>query len=339
MEYKLGFSSLLLLSLIIAFLVTTTSSLTYNAAWLYTFSTLVPFYYVIYQSWIYPFYISPLRFVPTVPGFPLWGQTRTIIAEEIGVPQRRWHKEHGPIIRYFYIFGVARLSIIDEQALKQIMIRNPYVWQKPPFTKNWLASVLGEGILLAEGDKHVRQRKALAPAFSTSAIKELSPVFWRKALLLSRLWRAEIGNVQTRSIEILEWLNRTTLDVIGEAGFGIEFDALNHPETPMNEACHRFFKFDNWDRLYHGIESQFGLEKYLPMKTKHEIAATRRTFVNIASKIINDKQSKKLSKTISRERDIIALVVRDNSTASGKLEGEMTFESMRDQSSYFHQAS
>ena len=333
MEYKLGFSSLLLLSLMIAFPIARFPSLTYIAAWLYTFSIVVPFYYIIYQSWIYPFYISPLRFVPTVPGFPLWGQTLTIISEEIGVPQRRWHKHHGPIIRYFYIFGVARLSVIDDQGLKQIMIRNPYVWQKPSFTKNWLAPVLGEGILLAEGDTHVQQRKALAPAFSTSAIKELSPVFWRKALLLSKLWRAEIGNAQTLSIEILEWLNRTTLDVIGKAGFGTEFDSLNHPETPMNEAYHQYFKFDNWDRLYHGFESQFGLGKYLPMKTKHRIAATRRTFLEIASKIIHDKQSKKLSRTLSRERDIIALIVRENSTASGKLEGKLTYESMRDQGS------
>lgn len=323
----------------IAFLVAKISSCTYIAAWLYSFFIFVPFYYVIYQSWIYPFYISPLRFVPTVPGFPLWGQTRTIITEEIGVPFRRWHKDHGPIIRYFHIFGITRLSVIDEQALKQIMIRNPYIWRKPHFTKDWLAAVLGEGILLAEGDTHVQQRKALAPAFSSSAIKELSPVFWRKALLLSKLWRAKIGNVQTVSFEILDWLNRTTLDIIGEAGFGTEFDSLNHPETPMNQAYRRYFKFDNWDRLYHAIESQFGLGKYLPMKTKHEIAAARRTFVSIASKIIHDKQSKKLSKTISRERDIIALIVRDNSTASGQLEGGMTFESMRDQSSYTPQAS
>lgn len=169
------------------------------------------------------------------------------------------------------------------------------------------------------------------PAFSISAIKELSPVFWRKALLLSKLWRAEIGRNQTLSIEVLEWLHRTTLDVIGEAGFGTDFDSLDHPETPINEAYHGFFKINNWGRLYHGLESQFGLGKYLPLRTKREVAAARRTFVKIASGIIRDKQSKKLSKAISRERDIIALVVRESSTASGKLEGEMTFETMRDQ--------
>lgn len=136
MEYKPGFSSLLVLTFLIALIVTKASSLTYMAAWLYTFSIFKPSYYVIYQCWIYPFYISPLRSVPTVPGFPLWGQTFTIITEEIGVPQRRWHKQYGSIVRYFYLFGIARLLVIGDQPLRQIVIRNPYIWQKSSFIKS-----------------------------------------------------------------------------------------------------------------------------------------------------------------------------------------------------------
>ncbi len=333
MEYKLGFLSLLFSTFVIAFFLSTFSSLSHFAAWLYTLLIFVSSYYIFYQSWIYPFYISPLRSVPTVPGFPLWGQTFVIITEEVGVPQRRWHKDKGPILRYFQLFGRARLSVIDDEALKQITVRNPYIWEKPAMSKNFLGPMLGEGVLLAEGNTHVQQRKALAPAFSISSIKTLSPIFWQKALLLSDLWQAELRkeNTQTASIEVLEWLNRATLDIIGDAGFGTNFDSLNHPERPIREAYQRFFKFDNWDRLYHGLQSQTTLAKYLPMRTKREILAARRTLVSIASDIIHDKQSKKLSQTLSGEKNIIALVVRDNSTASGEMEGNLTFETMRDQ--------
>lgn len=44
--------------------------------------------YVLIWSWIYPFYLSPLKHIPTVPGFPLWGHFREIVTEEVGVPQR-----------------------------------------------------------------------------------------------------------------------------------------------------------------------------------------------------------------------------------------------------------
>ncbi|MCJ1459607.1 hypothetical protein MMC28_009986 [Mycoblastus sanguinarius] len=333
MTYQLGFPSLLFLTLVIASFIATLSSPTFLAAWIYTFFIFIPSYYIIYQSWIFPFYISPLRFVPTVPGFPLWGQTLTVATEEVGVPQRRWHKQHGPILRWFLPFGVARLSVIDDEALRQILIRNPYVWRKPPTTKHHLAYMLGDGVFSAEEDAHVQQRKALAPGFSISSIKALSPVFWRKALLLSQLWRAELRNenAKTKSIEVLEWLGRTTLDIMGEAGFGTNFDSLNHPETPMRMAYQRVFNFDSDGRLFHGLLSFTTLAKYLPMRANRELVAARRTAVSIASEIIRDKQSKKLSKTLSREKDIIALIVRDNSTANGKIEGKMTFETMRDQ--------
>ena len=76
--------------------------------------------YVFYLSYIFPFYISQLRNVPTVPGFPLWGQFYEIITQEVGVPQRKWHQEHGPIIRYFFPFGAERLAVADDDAIKQV---------------------------------------------------------------------------------------------------------------------------------------------------------------------------------------------------------------------------
>lgn len=76
--------------------------------------------WTFYISYIYPFYISELRHVPTVPGFPLWGQFYEIITQEVGIPQRKWHIEHGPIIRYFFPFGAERLAVADDDAIKQV---------------------------------------------------------------------------------------------------------------------------------------------------------------------------------------------------------------------------
>ena len=339
MEYKLGFSSLLCLTCVIAFLASYLFSLAPFSAWLLTISTVFPSYLILYESWIYPFYISPLRFVPTVPGFPLWGHLHILITEEVGVPQRRWHQQYGPIVRSFGAFGRPRLSIIDEEALKQITVKDPYLWPKPQAFTSFIAPILGGGLVLVEGDTHIQQRKALAPGFSISSIKTLSPIFWRKAMDLSKFWHAKISEeraqakekAQGSSIEVLDGLNRASLDIIGEAGFGTKFNALTLPDTPIRVAYQQYFRFDKWDRLYHGLLTQTPLAKYLPMTAKRELMAARRTIMGIASDIIRDKQSKKLSQTLSREKDIIALVVKEHSTPSGRIEGQLTFESMRDQ--------
>lgn len=99
----------------------------------------------LFHGWFYPTYLSPLRHIPTVPGFPLWGHFYTIITTECGVAQREWHAKYGGIIRYYFPFGAERLSIADDDAIKQMTVRNPYNFPKPVRAKMWMMPVLGEG--------------------------------------------------------------------------------------------------------------------------------------------------------------------------------------------------
>lgn len=76
------------------------SQLSTSLAIIVTYATIVPLYIVVYCSWIWPVYLSPLKDIPTVPGFPLWGSFLEIITTECGLPQRKWHKAYGPS-KYF----------------------------------------------------------------------------------------------------------------------------------------------------------------------------------------------------------------------------------------------
>lgn len=288
-------------------------------------------YLFIWRSWIYPFYVSELKAVPTVPGFPLWGQFFEIITTECGIPQRKWHKDHGPIVRYFFPFGAERLSVADDDALKHMTVRNPYNYPKPVRAKLWMVRILGEGVLLAEGPEHVHQRKALAPGFSIQSIRALTPIFWDKALLLSRCWHQEMlqDRVSTKSFEILEWLNRTTLDIIGSAGFGYDIDSLIYPETPIREAYRLVFAFDIWSRLLHGIQAFVPSSKYLPAQMNRDMETSRSIIVDKATEIIHEKQAEAEENTTAK--DIIALIARDNKKLQDKGGAGLSFETMRDQ--------
>ena len=285
--------------------------------------------YLVYWSYIYPFHVSPLRNVPTVPGFPLWGQFFTIIRCEVGVPNREWHLKYGPIIRYFFPFGAERLSIADDDALNHMCIKNPYNFPKPDRAKQWMVRILGEGVLLAEGDPHKQQRKALAPGFSTQSIKALTPIFWRKSLLLSKLWERDmlVEKAHTKKIEILEWLNRTTLDIIGEAGFGTDLDSLEHPETPIREAYRLVFAFDITSRLLHGLAAFIPQTKYLPAKMNRDVLQSRNIIISKANDIVRQKHQK----THAKDKDIIALIVKDNMKMEAAGEASLSFNTMRDQ--------
>lgn len=287
------------------------------------------FIYLAYWCYIFPFYLSTLRKVPTVPGFPLWGQFFTIISTEVGTPNREWHQRYGPIVRYFFPFGAERLSIADDDALNHMCIKNPYNYPKPDRAKQWMVRILGEGVLLAEGNPHKVQRKALSPGFSIQSIKALTPIFWRKSLLLSKLWERDMLVAKTRSmsIEVLEWLNRTTLDIIGEAGFGTDLDSLEHPETPIREAYRLVFAFDISSRMLHGLAAFIPLTKYLPAKMNRDVLQSRQIIMSKATDIVRQKHQK----THAKDKDIIALIVKDNMRMEAAGETTLSFDTMRDQ--------
>lgn len=291
----------------------------------------VPLYFLVWLSWLYPLYFSELRHVPTVSGFPLWGQFLTIIMEECGVPQRRWHKEHGPIIRYFFPFGAERLSIADDEALKHMTVKNPYNYPKPVRAKLWMVRILGEGVLLAEGQEHVVQRKALTAGFSIQSIRALTPIFWEKSLLMAKLWREEMeaSNVTTKSYEILEWLNRCTLDIIGKAGFGYDINSLEDPDVPIREAYRLVFAFDLFSRLLHGIQAFIPASKHIPAKMNRDMETSRAIILDKATEIISDKLDE--AENNVKSKDILALIAKENKKLKEAGEQGLSFNTMRDQ--------
>jgi cytochrome P450 len=326
----------------------------------YAWTIVLPCYAIVWSSWIYPFYVSELRHVPTVPGFPLWGHVYTLVTEECGLPQRHWHKELGPIVRYFLPLGAERISIAGDDALRHVLHRNPYNYPKPMRVRKWMGRVLGNGVLLAEGSEHILQRKILAPAFSLASIRALTPIFWEKALLVGKYWDDEIkrsGSSQpsytgstggkSKTIEVLDWLNRCTLDIIGQAMFGYDIDSLRQPETPLRQAYRLVFSFDVSSRILHVINAFIPASRYLPYKMNRDIEKSRYIILDKATDIIRSKyadadgneegkaegtQEKSYAAGAKEKvKDIVSLIAK----ASQKLEAEgqtgLSIETMRDQ--------
>jgi cytochrome P450 len=55
------------------------------------------------------------------------------------------------------------------------------VYRKPGVGRRMLTQLVGSGVIVAEGDAHRMQRKALNPAFGAAQIRELTGVFLDKA--------------------------------------------------------------------------------------------------------------------------------------------------------------
>jgi hypothetical protein len=82
-------------------------------------------YLVLHRLIIWPFVLSPLRKLPGPPvGNLIFGQSRTIINSETGIPQREWVKQYGPVIRLVGPVGMERLICMTPEALHQILVKD-----------------------------------------------------------------------------------------------------------------------------------------------------------------------------------------------------------------------
>lgn len=269
--------------------------------------------WLFYTCWLYPFYLSPLRHVPTVPGFPLWGQAFVLITEPIGIPLRRWHANHGPIIRFLLPFGVESLSVVDDDALKHILSRNVNNYPKPPRLKRWMDRVLGDGILFAQGAEHSRQKRLMSNGFSLGSARASIPILWQKTLQLTEIWQEELRteNVKAKSFQVSQWLSRVTMDITGAIGLGVEFDTLRNPTAPILEAYRLILRFDWASNILHGLNSFFPIIGHLPTKLNRDMQKAQDIITKTSTDVILEKTKNAMDDKSSKQgQDIISLFVQ-----------------------------
>lgn len=169
----------------------------------------------------------------------------------------QWARTHGLTYRYRMLFNSSRICTADPVALNYILTHSDK-FPKPELTRKFLVDLLGNGVLVAEGADHRRQRRVLNPCFSPQSIRDVMPVFYDKA---EELREKLLGLIEDdsegiasptpavkedtvaggRKIDVMRFLGMCTLDVIGVAGFSYDFKALSQPKNELAEAFSKMF--------------------------------------------------------------------------------------------------
>lgn len=207
----------------------------------------------IWSAIIWPTFFSPLRHLPNIPsGGWLSKETLRLVTEPRGVPQSDWinsiSKEPVDLARYRSFLGVERILVISPKALAEVLATKSYNFRKPDLIVSELKQATGMGVLLAEGSEHKFQRKVLQTAFNYRHIKNLYPIFWdvagefASALEKKVLERQQSPSDTETVIDIVDWASRATLDIIGIAGMGQGFDAIQNADSQLHQAYRMIFE-------------------------------------------------------------------------------------------------
>ncbi|KAG8900784.1 hypothetical protein FRB99_005758 [Tulasnella sp. 403] len=282
-------------------------------------------------------YRSPLKDLrgPETVDSWFWGHLATVLANPSDTFEG-WIEKYGPTIQHRGFFQNHRLLTIDPRAIAYI-VNHSYDFPKPTRFREDFARVIGHGVFAAEGEAHRRQRRMMNPCFGSTQIRGLMPIFYDKAYLLRSVWNDAI-ETKGPVIDVLVGMARTTLDIIGTAGFSYEFDSLLVGET--NELIQSFmdvFAPANSPTALDFLQRYLPLLKLIPTQRGKAIKNSQEVVGRICAKILEDKKAAVLTEQggIDKEklagRDILSILVRANLDIDVKESERMTDQEVMDQ--------
>ncbi|KAJ7754371.1 cytochrome P450 [Mycena maculata] len=280
---------------------------------------------------------SPLRGLPGPPNPSLFLGHFKELTDDSDITQK-WKAQYGLNFQMKNLFSTRELYTADTKALTHIAVHSD-IYQKAQFVRYLLSRTVGNGLLVVEGDDHRRQRKILNPAFGVPQIRELTSVFVEKSIQLRNIWASEIASADDGAarIDVLSWTSKTTLDIIGQAGFNYHFNALSVAGKPseLNKVFSQIFhgpqsKLQTALRLLQGLVPILRpLASDIPLHAPHPIGRRRLlqkaqdSMARIGEELLAESRAAlnadKSEGEPARRRDLLSLLLKANASDDAPL--------------------
>ncbi|KAL5525409.1 hypothetical protein ACEPAF_9279 [Sanghuangporus sanghuang] len=253
-------------------------------------------------------------------------------------------RQYGGVVKVYGLFGDERLYVSDPKALRHIITEDQDSYEESKFFTKTNLVCFGPGIVAVVGEQHRKQRKLLSPVFNVHHLRGLTPIFYRISHELVDVLRRKFddhGPGARLEIEMLYWLKRTALEIIGQGGLGYSFGPLDSTtRSEYSESVKNFaptlFRLSIL-RQFLPFFSSIGpawlrrvIVRILPIKRVQRL----REIVIVMDKTVRAIYTEKCSRLnagdsavraqISEGRDITSILLRENtkSTEEDKLSDE-----------------
>jgi len=234
--------------------------------------------------------------------------------------------------------GERLLLTLDPKALHHIFVKDQWIYEPSVALMDRNTVYFGEGLLSTLSDQHRKQRKMLNPVFSINHMREMIPLFYE---VTDRLKTVLLKKVQQgpQEIDILHWMTRTALELIGQSGMGYSFDTLEDDNDyhPYSRSVKRFIAltggpvgfFANQFAFHIAAKIKFPrlkrfIVELIPSKRVQDLKEVIDIMYQTSVEIINAKKEamKSVDPEVAAEmrnkKDIISILMRANETASAE---------------------
>ncbi|KAI1798436.1 cytochrome P450 [Ganoderma leucocontextum] len=174
---------------------------------------------------------SPLN---AIPGPPSTSLIKGHIGEFFGPNSEKFRKDimekYGRVVKFRGLFNVPQLYVFDAAALHTILIKEHHIFEEPDTHLVGNGLMFGPGLVAVTGERHKRQRKLLNPAFSPAQLRQTLPTMYQVTYQLRDAIASRLGDGWSE-VDMLTWISRASLELIGQAGLGCSLDSLKDDKT------------------------------------------------------------------------------------------------------------
>ena len=178
------------------------------------------------------------------------------------------------------------------------------------------------------------QRKNLAPAFAYRHIKDLYPIFWDKSrklvnalmIVIRKEGKEAVENISEAFVtEIGGWGSRAALDIVGVAGMGQDFDAIDNPDTELNATYRKVFQPSRQQQIlaFMGFFVPQWFIRALPLSHNNNIVEASEIIKKVCRQLIHQKQEKLDRKEKRTDLDIISVALESGGFSEEELVNQM----------------
>jgi cytochrome P450 len=216
---------------------------------------------------------------PGPPGHVLLGNAGEIRQRGGHVFVLETMRRYGEISRYRVLkWPVYLLSHPDY--IKHVLQDNHRNYGKNAFAYRALRTILGNGLLISEGDFWLRQRRLAQPAFHRQRIEGFGSIMTRAILAMLARWETYAEHHQ--AFDLSQEMTRLTLRIAGETLFSIDLideadevgQALSVGLEQINDRLHRLFT----------------LPTFFPTPQNRRFVTALRTLDNVVKEMIADRR-------------------------------------------------
>ncbi|KAM5349739.1 hypothetical protein ACJ41O_006244 [Fusarium nematophilum] len=219
---------------------------------------------------------------------------------------------------------------MNPRLLADLLVHRCYDFAKPKRISSFLRHILGDGLIIVEGEQHKFLRKNTTPAFHFRHIKDLYPMMWEKGETLMRTLGQEIqpsvtsGFSSSSVIELNTWASKVTLDIIGIAGLGRKFDVVEKKKDPLQEIYEELLEPDREKLIFALLSLALGLPlvRMLPWKMNDLFNHLTGSLNKICAPMIQEKRVA-ITEKEDDHFDVLSLLIRSNNFSDEALKDQL----------------